>query len=92
VLTKDAQIIRITQKANGYFPSTLSVKKGQSVKLIIDSEDSYTCASSFILPKAGIRETLQPGENVIEFMPAKVGTLPSSCSMGMYRGVINVTE
>jgi len=92
VLTKDAQIIRITQKANGYFPSTLSVENGQSEKLIIDSEDSYTCASSFILPKAGIRETLQPGENVIEFMPDKVGTLPFSCSMGMYRGVINVTE
>lgn len=92
VPAKDAQIIRITQKANGYFPSTLSVKKGQPVKLIIDSEDSYTCATSFIMPKAGIRKTLEPGENVLEFTPDKVGVLPFSCSMGMYRGVINVIE
>lgn len=90
--SKDAQVVRITQKANGYFPSTLTVKKGQSVKLIIDSEDSYTCATSFMMPKAGIRKTLEPGENVLEFTPDKAGALPFSCSMGMYRGVINVIE
>lgn len=92
VSAKDAQVIRVTQRANGYSPTTLTVKKGQPVKLIVDSQDSYTCAVSFILPKEGIRKTLQPGENVFEFTPDKAGPLPFSCSMGMYRGVINVVE
>jgi len=89
---QEAQVIRIVQDASGYTPKQLTVKKGQPVKLIIDSQDSYTCATSFTMPKAGIRKTLKPGENVLEFTPGEAGTLPFSCSMGMYRGVINVTE
>ncbi|MDO8565596.1 MAG: sulfite exporter TauE/SafE family protein [Candidatus Moranbacteria bacterium] len=89
---KNVQTIRITQKANGYFPKTLTVKKGQPVKLIVDSQDSYTCATSFMMPKAGIRKALQPGENVFEFTPDESGAIPFSCSMGMYRGVINVVD
>ncbi|MDD2766193.1 MAG: sulfite exporter TauE/SafE family protein [Candidatus Moranbacteria bacterium] len=89
---EEPQVIRIVQDANGYTPRQLTVKKGQPVKLIIDSEDSYTCATSFTMPKAGIRKTLKPGENVLEFIPGETGALPFSCSMGMYRGVINVIE
>jgi len=91
-LAKEPQVIRIAQRANGYFPSQLTVKKGRPVKLIIDSQASYTCARSFMMPKMGIREVLQPGENVFEFMPDKLGAIPFSCSMGMYRGVINVVD
>lgn len=90
--TKDAQVIRITQKGNGYFPSQVTVKKGQPVKLIVDSEESYSCAASLSIPKAGIRKTLKPGENVFEFTPKESGNIPFSCSMGMYRGVINVVD
>lgn len=90
--SKESQVIRIVQNATGYSPSTLTVKRGQPVKLIVDSEDSYTCARSFMMPKAGIRKTLDPGENVFEFTPDKVGAIPFSCSMGMYRGVINVVD
>lgn len=88
----DQQVIRITQKADGYFPNHLTVKKGRPVKLIIDSEESYSCASSFSMPKMGIRKTLQAGENVFEFVPEKSGDIPFSCSMGMYRGTIEVIE
>lgn len=91
-LVKDAQVIRVAQKANGYFPNQVTVKKGQPVKLIVDSQDSYTCAVSMIVPKLGIRKVLSPGENVFEFTPDKSGQIPFSCSMGMYRGVINVTD
>lgn len=92
VADKEPQVIRIVQDASGYTPKQLTVKKGQPVKLIIDSQDSYTCATSFTIPKVGVRKTLKPGENVFEFTPGEAGTLPFSCSMGMYRGVINVVE
>lgn len=90
--SKEVQVINVVQKANGYYPSSLTVKRGQPVKLIVDSEDSYTCATSFMIPKVGVRKTLTPGENVFEFTPDKSGPIPFSCSMGMYRGVINVTD
>lgn len=88
----DWQVIRITQRADGYFPNALTVQKDRPVRLIIDSENSYTCASSFVMPKAGIKKTLSPGENVFEFVPEQSGPIPFSCSMGMYRGTITVVE
>ena len=33
---------------------------------------------------------LEKGKNVLEFTPTKKGTIPFSCSMGMYRGKIIV--
>ena len=92
VPAKDAQVVRITQKGNGYFPNQVTVKRGKPVRLIIDSVESYSCAVSLSIPKAGIRKTLKPGENVFEFTPDKSGDIPFSCSMGMYRGVINVID
>ena len=88
----ERQVIRITQRADGYFPNRLTVKKGQPVRLIIDSENPYTCASSFRMPAMGIQETLNPGENIFEFVPEKSGPIPFSCSMGMFRGTIDVIE
>lgn len=90
--TGDVQVVRIIQKGNGYFPAQVTVKKGQPVKLIVDSQESYSCAASLLIPKEGIRKTLKPGENVFEFTPDTAGDIPFSCSMGMYRGVINVIE
>lgn len=88
----DWQVIRITQRADGYFPNQLTVKKGQPVRLIIDSQESYTCASSFVMPQAGIQKVLSPGENIFEFVPEQSGPIPFSCSMGMFRGTLNVIE
>ena len=89
---EEVQVVRITQKGNGYFPSQVTVKKGQPVRLIVDSKESYSCAASLLIPKVGIRKILKPGENVFEFTPEKSGDIPFSCSMGMYDGVIKVIE
>lgn len=84
--------IHMKQTATGYSPEKLVVRKGERVRWIIDSEDSYTCAVSFVAPKIGVREALKPGENVIEFTATETGEIPFSCSMGMYRGAIEVVE
>jgi len=77
--------------ADGYHPSTLpELSVGRPVRLIIDSEDTYTCASSFVIPGLGIEKRLKPGENVIEFTPTSSGEIPFSCSIGMYRGAFEV--
>lgn len=90
-VTGDVQVIRMTQDADGYHPSELpALTIGQPVRLIIDSQDTYTCASSFVIPDLGIERRLKPGENVIEFTPTRAGKIPFSCSMGMYRGTLEV--
>ena len=88
----NVQVIEMTQKSFGYFPKTFTVKKGRPVRWIIDSQDQYSCASSIVLAKYGINETLKPGKNVFEFTPKQAGTLNFSCSMGMYTGTIKVVE
>ncbi len=88
----DVQEIRMIQKTNGYSPSSFTVKKGQPVRWIIDSQDSNSCASSILLAKYGINDVLKPGENVFEFTPDKTGDLKFSCGMGMYTGVIKVID
>ncbi len=87
---QDTQIIKMTQSASGYSPSTLRVKEDIPVRWVITSESSFTCASSIVVPSLGIRTNLKKGENIIEFTPTKKGSIPYSCSMGMYRGIIIV--
>ncbi len=77
---------------NGYTPNVISVPVGANIKLRLINNDSYSCAQSFTIPKLGIQSVVPPGEeSVIEFTaPTKKGKIAFSCSMGMYRGVINV--
>jgi uncharacterized protein len=84
------QVVRMEQKGNGYFPNQFTVQAGVPVRWIINSTNSYTCASSLIASKIGVRKNLAAGENVIEFTPKAEGQIPFSCSMGMYRGVFKV--
>ena len=84
------QTITMTQTASGYTPNTLRVKAGIPVQWVITSESSYTCASSIVVPSLGIRGNLKKGQNVVTFTPTQKGSIPFSCSMGMYRGTILV--
>lgn len=86
------QIVRMTQLSNGYKPNDFTIKKGIPVKWIINSEDPNSCASSLYAPKLNIRKFLQAGENVFEFTVNETGTIPFSCSMGMYRGSFTVVD
>lgn len=85
-----AQIIRMNQVANGYRPSVFTVRRGQPVKWIINSQNSFTCASFLVVPRLGINAPLKLGENIVEFTPSEIGEIPFSCSMGMFRGKIIV--
>jgi len=92
VISQEEQIVRMTQGASGYTPKVLHIEKGRPVKWIINSTSSFTCASSIVVPSYGISRTLQPGENVITFVPTKTGEISFSCSMGMYRGKFIVAD
>lgn len=82
---------QIDIRANGYFPSYIKVKKGETVNLTLKSEDAFSCTASFRIPSLGISKNLQPNDTqIISFVPTKAGQIQFNCSMGMYHGVIEV--
>ncbi len=90
--TGTIQEVHMTQSGTGYNPNQFTVKKGNTVKWIINSTNQYTCASYIVMPTLGIHQPLKDGENIIEFTPTQTGEVAFSCSMGMYRGKFIVTN
>lgn len=85
------QDVQITITSDGYSPNYIKVKNGSPVTIKLVSKDAYSCASAFRIPSLGISRNLQPNETqTITFTPTQIGQIPFSCSMGMYRGVIEV--
>ncbi len=86
------QVIRSVFKANSYAPIT--VQKGIPVKWIISiaDDDLNGCNGTMIIPEYNINKKLAPGENIVNFTPARSGTIGYSCWMGMIRSSITVVE
>lgn len=85
------QEINIQAYNDGYYPNTIFVKKGIPVKLNFITAENYSCSRGVVIPTLGIRKILPvSGSDSINFIPEKEGTIPFSCSMGMYRGKIIV--
>ncbi len=90
VLTTQSAIININN--TGYSPNTLTFKAGSDVTISIQNQDSYTCASAFTIPYFKYQKVIRAGqtEKISLKMPSQPTQIPFMCSMGMYRGVINV--
>lgn len=79
--------------SGGYSPNYIKVKKGSPVTLTLVSNNIYSCSLAFRIPSLRIGKNLKPTDTqVIEFTPTEAGIIPFSCSMGMYRGTIEVVE
>lgn len=76
---------------NGYSPSFFQVKAGTPVKLTLTNGGGLGCTSVFRIPQLGVTKTLTPGGNdEIAFTPPSPGRYTFTCSMGMFRGVMEV--
>ncbi|MEO6508694.1 MAG: sulfite exporter TauE/SafE family protein [Patescibacteria group bacterium] len=83
--------VQIVVTSTGYSPNYFQVKQGELVTLKLTSKDAFSCASAFRIPSLGISRNLQPNETqTITFTPQQTGSIPFTCSMGMYTGVIEV--
>lgn len=92
VLIDGRQLVMMEASAFGYNPDVLTVRKGYPVDWEIYGGKNLGCASSLILNAFGVQSIIRPGENTVAFTPTKTGTFPFSCSMGMVRGTMVVTE
>ncbi|MDD5415659.1 MAG: sulfite exporter TauE/SafE family protein [Candidatus Daviesbacteria bacterium] len=86
-----SQEYQIQISGSGYSPNYLKVKKGLPVKITLISNNTYGCALAFRIPSLGISKNLKPTDSqTFEFTPTEIGQITFSCSMGMYRGIIEV--
>lgn len=91
-IREGVQYVDMTQDTFGYSLDRIMVKRGIPVVWNITSTNAYTCASSLMVPALNIATRLVPGENTLTFTPTKRGLMRFSCSMGMYGGIIEVTN
>lgn len=82
----------INIRSLGYQPNSITVKAGSKVTLNLKNIDGTSCIQSFTIPQLGIQRIIRVGtSDTITFTaPNNPGPLAFMCSMGMFRGVINV--
>lgn len=82
----------ISIERDGYNPSSLSVKAGSQVTLKLVNNGGGGCTQAFTIPKLRIQKIVPLGNSdTITFTaPSTPGPLAFMCSMGMFRGTINV--
>lgn len=84
--------ININIESSGYSPSAITVKAGLPVTINLKNTGGGGCTQAFTIPSLGIQKIVPIGSSdVVSFTAPKTPMqLPFMCSMGMYRGVINV--
>jgi sulfite exporter TauE/SafE/copper chaperone CopZ len=87
-----AQIVNSTL-SGGRYPA-ITVQQGIPVRWTINAPAGSIngCNNRMIIREYGIEHRFTPGENLIEFTPARTGKFPYSCWMGMIRSSITVVE
>jgi sulfite exporter TauE/SafE/plastocyanin len=85
------QQVLINVEPNGYSPDLVKVEVGVPVELTLRTENTYSCASSFILKEFNIKMQLGPNDSqTVTFTPMQKGKYLFTCSMGMYTGFLEV--
>ncbi len=84
------QYVRTTVESGQYHPFV--VQKGIPVRWTVSAkaDDLNGCNNPLTVPQYGIRKTLVPGDNLIEFTPDRDGTIAYTCWMGMITSSIRI--
>lgn len=92
VLEDGVQVVYSELDWGGY--PIITVQEGIPVKWTLHAEEDRltSCNNELYIPAYDLSVKLQPGDNVIEFIPDKPGTIPYTCWMGMIRSTIFVEE
>lgn len=89
---EEYQVVNMDLTYSGYSPNVIFVKKDIPVRWIINVKQMSGCTDEIILSEYNIKKTLQYGENIIEFIPERLGDIKFSCWMQMVWGKFVVTE
>jgi sulfite exporter TauE/SafE/copper chaperone CopZ len=84
-----AQVVTLTQSADGYSPADTTVWAGLPIHWTIQVNGGFTCTSFLRVPSLGVAADLpHTGTHVVELPALRVGTTRFTCVMGMYSGVL----
>ena len=87
VNNNDANITTISVEGGNYYfnPDEIRVKKGDTVKIILNSVDGV--AHNFVIDEFNITsQTISAGQTTqVEFIPEKTGTFEFYCNIGNHR-------
>jgi plastocyanin domain-containing protein len=85
--------VRINISQEGYAPAFVSVKKGQTVRLVFWRADANNCGEELVFPALNIKRDIPVRTRVVvTITPRKTGDLAFTCGMDMFRGKILVTN
>lgn len=82
----------ITIESSGYNPDSITVKAGSQVTLNLKNNGGGGCTQAFTIPSLRVQKIVPIGSSdTLTFTaPSEPQQLAFMCSMGMFRGVINV--
>ena len=88
VITGNVQKVTIKlDNKIGYIPNSIKIKKDIPVELSVYANGATTCVRVFVIPNLNVNEVVPDTDPlIIKFTPKKAGTIPFTCSMGMYNG------
>ncbi len=94
IKTTNEATVYLQQSGYKLEPTQINVKAGSKVKLNLVNQGGAGCIQAFTIPKLNLQKVIAIGDSdTIEFTaPKEPGPLTFMCSMGMFRGVINVVS
>jgi hypothetical protein len=85
------QHVLIEVNPTSYSPSRVQVRAGLPTKLTLRTNGNRECTSGFVIPAMNLERTLpETGDTEIDLGKPAAGRIDYTCSIGMYRGVIEV--
>src|SRR4051812_19747427 len=82
----EAQTAKVTINAQGFQPTSLTLKPDVPAKITFLRTTNETCATSIVIPDYKIKQDVPLNKPVVvEFTPKK-GTFGFACGMNMYQG------
>jgi hypothetical protein len=84
--------VTLTIGASGYTPNSFSVPRNSDIKIKLINQGGASCVQDFTIPSLGVQKVVPLGSSgeVTFHSPDKPTQIAFMCSMGMYRGTINV--
>ena len=90
---KADRTIEIVVGERGFEPETVTVKKGERIRLVVTRRTNDTCAREFILDEYLVWNRLAINEAAVStFTTGRVGEFPYRCLKGTFSGVFKVVE
>jgi sulfite exporter TauE/SafE len=87
------QEVTINVLDTGYAPNRLTAASGQPIRLRLMTDNTYGCARAFTIPSLGVSELLPETGVTLVNLPAQApGQIRFVCSMGMYGGILEITQ